>query len=133
MFSVNEENYQRIIDDYNDIILPMFEPNKLSDAIKILSVIIKEDESIKYDTVIDIISGLKKRELSGKADNPSEFLMGLFLYVIRYTDNRKERGFVKNTVEEFTEKAADYVFKNTSAETETAPENDIRERKKNTP
>ncbi len=126
MFSVND-GFESIIDDYNDIILPMYDPNKLSDAIKILSVIIVEDKDIKDDTVVDIISGLKKRELTEKAVNPSEFLMGLFLYVIRYTDNRKARGFVKNTVQEYTEKAADYVFENVPSEAQNVSDNDIRE------
>ena len=126
-FEITSLDFDRIVDGYKNNVLPMFEPNKLSDAIRILSVIIAEDKDIKDDTIIDIISGLKKRELSGKADNPSEFLIGLFLYVIRYTDNSRPKDFVKKTVKEFTEKAADYVFRNVSDGAETVSENDIRE------
>lgn len=55
-----------------------------------LEIAIVEDNSIKRTTIVDLITGLKKGELTGELEDPVSFLAGVFLYVIKYTKNPKK-------------------------------------------
>lgn len=123
--AVSSEDFEKYTSAFSKKVLPLINPNKTSEAIRILSVIIAEDEEINNDTVVDILSGIRKSDLTGKIDNPSAFLMGLFVYSVRHTDNRHEKGFIENTVNEYTKIAVNYVFENKQIESEPESNSNI--------
>ena len=105
-----ENEYPEMVEDFRDIVMPMLNPNKIPDAIRMLEIAIVEDNSIKRTTIVDLITGLKKGELTGELEDPVSFLAGVFLYVIKYTKNPKKSGVVKSIMEYLEQIAPGYVF-----------------------
>ena len=62
---------------------------------KLIKKIVDEDDDIAEDTVVDLINGTKKRDLPGEYSNLSSFLAGVFIFVIKNTDNSNKTECVK--------------------------------------
>ena len=107
---LTEEGYRRLVDDFRNIIMPMLNPNRLSDAVRMLQIAIAEDQDIKQDTEIDLITGLKKSELKGTIDNQVDFFVGVFLYVLRYTRNPGKSKVVGSIMEHLKKLSPGYEF-----------------------
>ena len=107
---VSEDKYSQIVSDYKKKVAPLLNPNKLIDAERIIEVVISEDDKIEDNTIIDQISGIRKRELTGTVNDIDSFLVGVFLYAIRNTNNIGERGEAKHIVDSCSEQSVDYVF-----------------------
>lgn len=60
-----------------------------------LITIIQEDESIKDETIVDIVNNTTKEQLKEKQHSLNSFLAGLFIYIVRYTNNQKMQNEVK--------------------------------------
>ena len=93
--------------------MPLLNPNKIQRIVRILSVIIAEDETIDNNTVIDRVSNTKKSALIGTVSDPAKFLSGVFLYVLSCTDNqagKKEKGFAKRILAEYEQLTEGYSF-----------------------
>ena len=108
--SLTNEDYPDLVEKFRRNIMPKLNPNKLSDAIRLLEVAIAEDTDIKHDTVVDLVTGLKKNELTGKVDNQEEFLTGVYLYVMKYTKNPGKSEVIKRILKELNDISQDYVF-----------------------
>ena len=111
--SIQASNMERLVNYYERKVMPLLNPNKIQRIVRILSVIIAEDEAIESSTVIDRVSNLKKSDLSGTVNDPVKFLSGVFLYALSYTDNqegKKEKGFVDRIMKECEQLAEGYVF-----------------------
>ena len=107
---LNEDDYYQITNDFKKIIMPMLNPNRISDSIRLLEIAIAEDSSIKQDTVVDLVSGTKKCEMTGEVDNQAEFLAGVFLFVMINTSNPKKSGVIGLIVDRLNEISPGYVF-----------------------
>ncbi|MBR4779839.1 MAG: hypothetical protein IK014_00600 [Lachnospiraceae bacterium] len=107
---LNADEKTALIDGFKEKIVELIDPNKKESIIRLLSILIKEDNSIADSTIINDISSLKKESLDGKSDDIAKFLAGLLLYVLRCTDNRKEKGEVNNIVDKIQAMEADYSF-----------------------
>ena len=105
--------YSKLVRHFEKVIIPFLNPNELPRIVRLLSIVVWEDNAIYYDTPVNLISGLTKAELRGTTDNNAEFLSGLFLYVLRHTDNREgldEEGFVNRIMSEAEELFDNYTF-----------------------
>ena len=119
---LTKEDYHGLAEDFRMIVMPMLNPNKLSDAVRMLEVAIAEDSDIKQDTEVDLVTGLKKSELKGKIDNQADFFTGVFLFVMQYTRNPGKSGVVGPIMERLTKISPDYVFAGSKKQSVRAPE-----------
>lgn len=63
--------------------------------VKTITKIVKSNDTIPDDEIIDLVNGTMKKDLPGDYENISSFLTGVFLYTIKYTDNKDKNRFVK--------------------------------------
>ena len=111
--SLQSSNIEKLVNHFDKRLLPLLNPNRMQHLVRLLSVIISEDEAIEDSTVIDRVSNLKKADLSGTVDDPVRFISGVFLYALSYTDNqggKKEKGFVDRIMKECEQLAENYMF-----------------------
>lgn len=129
---LTKEDYPGFTEDFSMIVMPMLNPNKLFDAIRMIQVAIAEDSDIKQDTEVGLITGLKKSELTGTVDNQAEFLAGVFLYVMKYTRNPGKSGVVRPIIKRLNKITPDSDFWGSKRESSyTSEKKDaIKERKR---
>ena len=88
------EDYSKIVSCF-DGVSSRIDANK----IELLGMIIKKiadgDTDINDETVVDLINGTKKKDLPGNIDDLSSFIAGIYIYVIKYTDNNEKKDCVK--------------------------------------
>lgn len=78
-----------VISFFKSDVIPLLDSNKKSNVVLALKEIISEDTDIKNDTVIELIGNTKKIDvITSRELNFEEFIAGIFLYTLYYTDNR---------------------------------------------
>ena len=107
---LTEDDYLRMVDDFRKMVMPMLNQNKISNAVRMMEVAIAEDSDIKQETIVELITGLQKRELEGIVEDPAEFLTGVFLYVMKCTRNPGKSGVVRPIMERLINISPDYAF-----------------------
>lgn len=70
--------------------------------------IIYEDKDIRPDTIVDVISNTTKKNILQADVEIENFLAGVFIYVLKNTDNKKETGYAKRIAKEYLKKASKY-------------------------
>jgi len=78
-----------------DIVVNKIDPNKIELLEILLKRILDEDDSIAQDTIVDLINGSTKQDFPGKYETLSSLLAGVFLYIIKNTDNMNQTDSVK--------------------------------------
>ncbi len=78
-----------------DIVADKIDPNKVELFENLLKRILDEDDSIAQDTIVDLINGTAKQDFPGKYETLSSLLAGVFLFVIKNTDNKNQTDSVK--------------------------------------
>ena len=91
---MNPSEYCQISDCMDDIV-NRIDAQKIDLLGKLIKKIADEDEDIAEDTVVDLINGTKKKDLPGEYSSLSSFLAGVFIFVIKNTDNSKKTEYVK--------------------------------------
>ncbi|WP_034450040.1 hypothetical protein [Butyrivibrio sp. AE2032] len=110
-----------------DIVADKIDPNKVKLLEKLLKRILDEDDSIAQDTIVDLINGTAKQDFPGKYETLSSLLAGVFLYVIKNTDNKNQTDSVKEIDDNFiAEIISETIVVNTSS-TEKNDTNDFCE------
>ena len=101
---------------FEKTVIPLLHPGKLNDIAKILSYIIRGDDEINSGCIIDYVSNTKKANLYN-LNNPISFIAGVFLYVLKCTNNVKCEEYAEEITEDFCEKAikADLCFRDKEA------------------
>ena len=98
--NMNPDKYPELA-DCMDVVVVKIDPNKTVLFAKILKKILDEDDSIADDTVVDLVNGTTKKEFPGKYDSLSSLLAGVFIYVIKNTDNKNQTNYVKEIDNDF--------------------------------
>lgn len=94
IYALSEEEMPGFVSHFDNI-ANKIDPNKRTLLEKLLVAIVQEDDSIKGDTVVDIVNGTTKNELQENKYPLNSFLAGLFIYAVRYTKNQKMQSAVK--------------------------------------
>lgn len=97
---MNPDKYPELA-DCMDVVVDKIDPNKTVLFAKILKKILDEDDSIADDTIVDLVNGTTKNEFPGKYDSLSSLLAGVFIYVIKNTDNKNQTNYVKEIDNDF--------------------------------
>ena len=95
--SINDmdpKEYSNIVDCF-DCVSSRIDANKIDLFGKIIKKIADGDDEINDETVVDLVNGTKKKDLPGNLDDLSSFIAGVYIYVIKYTDNRGQTESVK--------------------------------------
>jgi len=74
-------------------IIPLINPNKLPIMISAICKTILDDEHINPKTVIDSINNIKKEDLHKPINDTAGFIVGVFMYAVIYTENKRGRPF----------------------------------------
>ena len=85
IYSLSPEDFPKFISYFNNI-ANKIDPNKKTLLVELLMTIIQEDESIKDETIVDIVNNTTKEQLKEKQYPLNSFLAGLFIYIVRYTN-----------------------------------------------
>lgn len=93
------------LDNSKRELYPLLNPSKLTDIAKVLAVIIQDDPDIKEDCRIDYVGNTKKNELININSNEFDLIAGIFLYVLKCTDNVHTEEFASEINEEFCNRA----------------------------
>ena len=98
--NLDSDKYPEIADCL-EVVASKIDPNKIDLFTKILKKILDEDDSIADDTIVDLVNGTTKKEFPGKYDLLSSLLAGVFIYIIKNTDNKNKTDYVKEIDNDF--------------------------------
>jgi|GEM_PF-7115831 len=102
--------YVKVRDYLENNLIKLINSNKRGLLVKTISLMIIDDEDIEPDSEVEVISKTKKKELTGETNDLAAFLAGVYIYVLRNTDNVNEKGVVVKTVNHYLDKASEYKF-----------------------
>ena len=87
---------------FRDKVMQFLDPNKFKIIFLALQWIIKSDDTIDGDTVVDLVNGLTKKEfLAAKRFLPYKTFAGLFIFSVRQDNNKGCGDDVKQLSKEF--------------------------------
>ena len=92
--TLSADGYSEFIEGFENIV-KYLDPNRLDELKLLICYIIENDDGIKKDTVVDLIKKNTKADIRDSEEQLAEFLAGVFIYVLKYTDNRDSNKFVK--------------------------------------
>ncbi len=95
------EDYDKLVDYFEDEVIPLVDPNKTTLLEWAIKKIINEDDSIEGSTVVDIISSETKDNMLISGGELGTFLAGTFLYALINTDNNGKTKSVKEIDDTF--------------------------------
>ena len=96
----SSDSYPNLVAFFRNNIVNLIKENDRNHVRDALILMIQEDPEIEEDTIVELISKIKKRDLSNKADDLDTFLAGTFLYALKNTTN-KTGGKVKDFAQEY--------------------------------
>ena len=93
------------LDNAKRTLYRLLNPSKLNDIAKVLAVIIQEDPDIKEDCRIDYVGNTKKNGLTNINNNEFDLITGIFLYILKCTDNVHTEKYASEITIEFCNSA----------------------------
>ena len=102
--TITPDEYEKLTVYFRDKIVPLIKENERNLVRDALIILIQEAAEINDDTVVEVISGIRKSELPEYEGDLAAFIAGLFLYALKNTKNNV-KGKAKSTVKEYLEKA----------------------------
>ena len=122
-----QDDYYKIVSCF-DGVSSRIDPNKIDLFGKIIKKIADGDSDIYDETVVDLVNRTTKKDLPGEIGNLSSFIAGIYVYVIKYTDNKDKMECVKEIDDQFIAEILSETIanarKNTVAVNETLEEED---------
>lgn len=104
---LSETEYKDYIGGFKDII-QYIDSNRLDELKLLICYIIENDNLIKNETVVDLIGKNTKADIRSNEEYLEEFLAGVFIYVLKYTDNKDSNKYVKEIDELSMDKIVDF-------------------------
>ena len=83
----NSDSYAAIASYFNDNIISLIMENERTVVRDTIIMMIQEDSDIRDDTIVEVVSGIKKCDLAAQVNDLGMLLAGVFLYVLRNTQN----------------------------------------------
>lgn len=94
------EEYPKIVTCF-DGVSSRIDANKIELFGRIIKKIADGDSDINDETVVDLVNGTKKKDLPGNLENLSSFIAGIYIYVLKNTDNKNKAECVKEIDDHF--------------------------------
>ena len=107
---ITPDAYGSITSYFNEYVVPLINENERSLVRDVLIKLIQDTPEIEENTVVEIVTGIKKSNLSEHRDDLAAFLAGLFLYALKNTKNNV-KGKAKTTVKKYLNKIKNDVRK----------------------
>ena len=102
----SEDSYRDLVAYFQNNIVNLIKENDRNHVRDVLVLMIQEASEIEDDTVVEVVSGIRKADLPEKKDDLATFLAGVFLYALKNTTN-KTGGNVKTIAKEYLERVND--------------------------
>lgn len=99
---ITSEAYGEMTAYFREKVLPFIKENEINIVRDSLILLIQDASEIGDNTVVEIISGIKKSNLSEGIEDLAAFIAGLFLYALKNTKNNvggKAKKFVKEYID----------------------------------
>ncbi len=122
---LTSDDYGNIYLYFKDSVLNLIKDNELDQVVDTIIYMINDDDTIKAETVVDVISSKKKCELSVEMVVPESFLAGVFLFALKNTKNNVG-GKVKKYTKECWHKVLAGERKIIGAKKTTVVEDDVK-------
>ena len=98
------DDYGEVAEYFRNNILGLIKENDRNTVRDALVMMIQDEPTINDDTIVDIISGIEKKNLTSDIEDLGTFLAGIFLYALKNTKNNIGGG-VKKYIKEYIERA----------------------------
>ncbi len=98
---LGEKDFEDIVDYFKTDIVTLLDPNKTRLVTQGIAYLILNDESINDDTIVNPILKTQKKDILNNLSPIADFLAGVFLYVLQYTDNTNTRAYVDEIDDDF--------------------------------
>lgn len=102
---LKSDDYQYVVQDISDNLICLLNDNKHSLIVDAIKLLIKNDDTIHPNTIVDVVSKTSKECLQNAKVDIATLLAGVLIYALKNTDNRNETGTVKRCARECIEKA----------------------------
>ncbi len=97
--NLSVDSYNEIADYFRDQVVVLIKENERHNVSDTLILMIRESQDIADDTVVDVVNGVTKADLTDEVDLAS-FLAGVFLFALKNTKNNIG-GSAKNVTKEY--------------------------------
>ena len=94
------DDYSQIVSCF-DCVSSRIDINKTELFGKIIKKLAEGDSDINDETVVDLVNGTQKKDLPGDISNLSSFIAGIYIYVMKYTENKDKTKSVKEIDDTF--------------------------------
>lgn len=101
------KEYPKMVDYFTNKVIPLIKENDRLIVTTAIYLLINEDTEIDDETVVEIISGIKKKDLVIAPECLASYLAGVFLYTLKNTSNIQKSGFAKQEAEKYVKLAKD--------------------------
>lgn len=99
---IKPDSYVSIATYFKTNIVSLIKENERTVAKDTIIMMIQEDSEIRDDTIVEVVSGITKCDLEAQASDLGTLIAGVFLYVLRNTQNTSENA--KKEVQEYLTK-----------------------------
>ena len=100
--------YGEKVEYFSESVIPLIIDDKVNQVIAAICLMVKEDDSIADDDIVELVSGVKKKDLECSIEREASFLTGIFFYVLKNTKNNRKPGEAKTIAHEYFERAKNY-------------------------
>ena len=83
---ISAESYKSIVPYFQSQVVPLIKENEKNNVRDALILMIQEAQEIADDTVVELVNGIKKADLTDEVDL-ADFLVGIFLFALKNTKN----------------------------------------------
>ena len=102
------KQYGEKVEYFAESVIPLIIDDKVNQVLAAICLMINEDDSIANDDIVEIVSGIKKKDLESSIESEASFLAGVFFYVLKNSRNNHKAGEAKEIANEYFEKARNY-------------------------
>ena len=123
---LSADSYKTISEYFRDQVVVLIKENERNNIRDTLTLIIQETQEIADDTVVDVVNGITKADLTDETDLAS-FLAGIFLYALKNTRNNSGGSAKRVTKEYFARvKSGEKPFKRKNVFTEEVKDSESK-------
>lgn len=98
---VSKDDYGGLVKYFKENVTPLLRPTEENVLRRAICEVIIRDNEIGSNVEVELVTKTTKENLERNTTDLSSFLLGIFLYVMKYTDNKDCNQYVKKINEDF--------------------------------